>query len=374
VGVNCDKLKLAFKILEFWSVTLKAKKTIKAKIVHLTKVKQRLLEKEYKNLQRFLHGEKAEIYSANKQQAKRFYKEIKPYKEYPISIRKDLLKVERQNTKIAQYWVRIPVSGRRGGIWVAIKPHCPIEPDMEICESKLFKHNEEFFLHITVQKEVEPKTDCNGVLAVDLGIHNIAVTVNSKTRKTSFYGKKIRAVRGHYFHLRRKLPNRKAVRKVGSHERSIVNHELHKISKAIVQEANQTNSAIVLGKLKGLRKNGKGKGRRFRRKLNGFPYYKLASFIEYKARWQGIPVLEISEAYTSQTCSICGGKGLRRNGLFKCSCGAELNADYNGAKNIMKRALGLVSRVGAAVNLPRTIPTDSLSPMMRMEAPSVREG
>jgi uncharacterized iron-regulated protein len=63
--MNCDKLKLAFKILEFWSVTLKAKKTIKAKIVHLTKVKQRLLEKEYKNLQRFLHGEKAEIYSAN---------------------------------------------------------------------------------------------------------------------------------------------------------------------------------------------------------------------------------------------------------------------------------------------------------------------
>ncbi|MDI6847871.1 MAG: hypothetical protein QMD23_07095, partial [Candidatus Bathyarchaeia archaeon] len=88
---------------------MKAKKTIKAKIVYLTNVKQRLLEEEYGNLQRFLRGEKVELYSANKQQAKHFYKKIKPNKKYPLSIRKDLLKIERRNTKIAEYWTRIPV-------------------------------------------------------------------------------------------------------------------------------------------------------------------------------------------------------------------------------------------------------------------------
>lgn len=345
---------------------MNVKKTIKAKIVHLTKVKQRLLEEEYENLQRFLRGESAELYSANRQQAKRFYRKIKPYKEYPLSIRKDLLKVERRNTKIAEYWAKIPVKGRRGGVWVAIKPHCPITSDMEICESKLFKRNGDFYLHIIVQKEVEPKADCDGILAIDMGIHNVAVTVNSKTKEARFYGKKLRAIRGHYFHLRRKLPNRKAAKKIGSHEKRIVNHELHKISKVIVQEAVENNSIIVLGKIKGIRKN--HKGRRFNRKLNSFPYYKLASFIKYKASWQGIPILNVSEAYTSQTCSICGERGFRRNGLFKCSCGAELNADYNGAKNIMKRAFGLVSKVGATANLPRTPPTDSLNPMMRGEA------
>jgi len=81
---------------------LKVKKTIKAKIVHLTKIKRRVLEEEYHNLQRFLRGEGAELYSANKQQALRFYKKIKQNKEYPLSIRKDLLKVEKQNTKIAE--------------------------------------------------------------------------------------------------------------------------------------------------------------------------------------------------------------------------------------------------------------------------------
>ncbi len=352
-------------------MTLKVKKTIQAKIVYLTKLKQRLLKEEYESLQRYLHGECVEFYSANKQQAERFYKKVKPKKEYPLSIRKDLLKIEKRDTKIAEYWARIPVKGRRGGVWIAIKPHCPIELDMEICESKLLKRNGDFFLYIVVEKDIEPKTDCNSILAVDLGIHNIAVTVNPETKETHFYGKRLRALRGHYFHLRRKLPNRKAIKKVGNHEKRIVNHELHKISKAIVEEAKRTNSAIVLGKLNGVRKNGNGKGRRFNRKLNSFPYHKLSSYIKYKAEWLGIPVMMVSEAYTSQTCSICGGRGVRSNGLFKCSCGAKLNADYNGAKNILKRALGLVSKVGASVNQLRTNPTDSLNPMMRLEAPAI---
>ena len=80
------------------------KLTIKAKIVYLTKVKRRLLEQEYENLQRFLRGEKdVPLYSAYKQQALRFYKRIKPDREYPLSIRKDLLKIERRDTKIAEY-------------------------------------------------------------------------------------------------------------------------------------------------------------------------------------------------------------------------------------------------------------------------------
>jgi len=77
----------------------------------------------------------------------------------------------------------------------------------------------------------------------------------------------------------------------------------------------------------------------------------------------------VIEAYTSQAGSIGGGRGVRCRGLFKCSCGARLNADYNGTRNIMKRCLGLASKLGATVNLPGTIPRDSLSPLMRMEAP-----
>jgi len=74
----------------------------------------------------------------------------------------------------------------------------------------------------------------------------------------------------------------KAIKKIGHKERRIINDILHKISKAIVKEALEKDSVIVLGNLKGKRRN--GKGRVFNRKLNnGFPYHKLSQFIEYKA-------------------------------------------------------------------------------------------
>ena len=119
----------------------------------------------------------------------------------------------------------------------------------------------------------------------------------------------------------------------------MVNDILHKISRAIVNEASENDSMIVLGNLKGIRRN--DKGRRFNRKLNnGFPYHKLSRFIEYKARWLGIKIIRISERNTSKTCHKCGHKGIQVGSLFKYpNYGYTCNADYNGAMNILKRAM-----------------------------------
>jgi len=316
-----------------------AKKTVKAKILELRKGKRELLSREYENWQCYLQGNKsAPLYSATRQQADRLLRRIgkpKEGKEYPLILRRDVYRAE---TKLTKYWLKIPIYGIRGGINVPIKPHTPITPNMQTREAKILRRKGEWLVYITVEAEI-PKKNPTSMLVIDLGIHNIATTVNSADEKPKFYGKVLRAVRGHYFHLRRMLPNRKALKKVGSHEKRIVNHELHKISKAIVQEAIENNSIIVVGKLKGIRRN--GEGRKFNRKLNSFPYRKLLSFIEYKASWQGISVLQINEAYTSQMCSRCRCIGLRVAGLFKCPyCGLNINADWNGARNILNRALG----------------------------------
>ena len=53
----------------------------------------------------------------------------------------------------------------------------------------------------------------------------------------------MREVRGKYFWLRRKLGREKKLRvikKIGHKERRLVNEELHKISKEIVDEAEST--------------------------------------------------------------------------------------------------------------------------------------
>ncbi len=339
---------------------MRVQKTVKAKVVGLTNVKRQILDYEYDGLQRFLQGDPSvELYSANKQQAQRFYHRVKLKHEYPLSIRKDLIRVERRNTKIARYWVRIPVRLRRGGVWVAVKPHCEITADFEICGSKLLRRNGEYFLHLTVKREVELKTSYSSVLAIDLGIRHAACSVDTRSGETHFYGRELRRVRGHYFHLRRKLGRKKllkVVKRIGAKESRTTNDQLHKIAKVIVDEAERLNALIAIGNTKDIRRN--GRGRRFNRKLNSWPFWKLRQCIEYKANWRGIVVVEVSEAYTSQLCWRCGTIGIRsggRHGLFECPrCGLKENADRNGAFNIGRRALGQVSKVGAVVSQPVT--------------------
>ena len=166
-------------------------------------------------------------------------------------------------------------------------------------------------------------------------------------------------MRGHYFHLRRRLGEKKllkVIERIGDKESRITNDQMHKVAKAIVDEAERLDAIIAIGNPKGIRRN--GKGRRFNRKLNSWPFWKLRQYIEYKANWRGIQVVEVSEAYTSQLCWRCGALGVRsgkHHGLFECPrCGSKENADRNAAFNIGRRALGQVSKAGAVVSQPVT--------------------
>ena len=335
-------------------------KTIKCGIIKPTKKKLSLLNQEYENLQRFLNGDcSVKLYSANKQQAKRYYKKIKPNKEYPLSIRKDLIRIERKETKLVKYWVRIPVAGRRGGIWLPVKPHCNFPDNYEICESKVLKRKGKFFVFITIKKEVKIKTSYSSILAIDIGERVTATAVLSEDKRPRFYGKEVRGIRRHFAWLRKRLGEKKLLKKIkqiGHKEKRIVGDLLHKISHELVRLAYQHNALILLGDLKGIRSSAKGKGKRLNRIVSNMPYYKLTKYIEYKANWLGINVIKINEKGTSKTCPKCGSKGKRPyQGLFKCvNCGYQANADFVGAQNILKRFVEYISTNGAAVNQPLT--------------------
>jgi putative transposase len=132
----------------------------------------------------------------------------------------------------------------------------------------------------------------------------------------------------------------------------------------------ETSSLIVLGKLKGLRnqEKKKGRGRKFNRKLSGFPYFKFPEYLTYKAALAGIKVIKIFENWTSQICRKCNQRGTRsKQGLFTCKTCGEENADRNAAFNIAYRALGYISKVGVTVNIPITLASTDRSTMMTRE-------
>jgi putative transposase len=324
-----------------------AKKTVKCKILELNAEKYRLLESEYANYQRYIRGdETASLYSATKQQADRFLRRLKKQNggiisnDQPLILRSDVYKAE---TKLTPYWIRIPVSCKRGKLNFPIGISSLIPNGAILDEAKLLKVNGEFYVYLTIEKDIRIQRQPVGILSIDAGIHNLATTVNSLERRPRFYGKELRKLRAHFYHLRKTLQMNgayEALKRIGDKESRITNDLLHKVSTAIVEEADKFNLAIVIGDLKGIRLV-RRYSRGFMRKLNSFPFYKLFQMIRYKAQWRDIKVIDVSEAYTSQTCHHCHSKGLRVGGKFKCFvCGHEYNADYNGSYSIMNRGIG----------------------------------
>lgn len=360
-------------------------KAIRCGIVHLTKIKREILNQEYDNLQHFLQtGNDLGVYSANKQQAKRFYKTIKPNKEYPVSIRKDLIRIEQRATKFAKYWGRIPVKGMRGGVWVDIKPHCEFPAEYEVCESKLLRKNGHFILHLTVQKNAQPNLALYlnpsklAVIACDIGEANPITSVawwNGAVQEVAFHATEVRATRAHYSHIRKQIGRKKVkhalriVKKIGNKEKRKVQDLLHKATRQVINKATELRQngfepVIVVGDLKNHRtprRKGTPRYRKNNRKLHSMPSYQVKTQLEYKALWENIPVLYVNEAYTSQICHSCGNKGLRTKRQFKCSCGLDYNADLNGTRNILTRSLGYILRDRAAVSPPRSPTANRIS-------------
>jgi putative transposase len=126
-----------------------------------------------------------------------------------------------------------------------------------------------------------------------------------------------------------------------------------------VDDAVARNAVIAVGDLGGIRE-GNDKGRQFNDKLHKMPFAKLLSYIEYKAHREGVEVVLVDEAYTSQRCNRCAERGVRNTqGQFRCPhCGLDDNADKNGATNIGKRVLGKFSKplsdTGAVLTRPET--------------------
>ena len=105
----------------------------------------------------------------------------------------------------------------------------------------------------------------------------------------------------------------------------------HKVSRSVVDFANQHRSTIVLEDLGKIAK--KGKAKRYVQKSQ-WSFYQLETFIKYKAALLGIPIYFVNPAYTSQICSRCGSINKPNGKNYRCSCSHFDHRDSNAAFNI----------------------------------------
>ena len=77
----------------------------------------------------------------------------------------------------------------------------------------------------------------------------VALVDDKPTKGTFFKGSKIKEVRHRHFNIRRKLQEKRRLdvfKRLRGKERRIVNHELHVISKEIVEYAKQFPSPVLV--------------------------------------------------------------------------------------------------------------------------------
>ncbi len=225
----------------------------------------------------------------------------------------------------------------------------------QVCQHK----DGDWYVHIQLKSETPKPIKTGKVIGVDFGRRDIAVTSTNK----SWSGKEIQDKRDKYARVRASLQKkatqgtrstrrrcRQILQRLSGRERRYQQWLNHNISKAIISEAKQTQSFIAIEDLTGIRErtNQKPRNKTERRRSNSWAFYQLRTFLEYKGIKEGVEVIAVNPAYTSQSCHCCLHIGRRNNKSFKCSnnaCGWIGDADLNGSL--------MIALVGQSVRLPR---------------------
>jgi putative transposase len=211
-------------------------------------------------------------------------------------------------------------------------------------ECDLLRRDGTWYLLVTVEVPEPEQYEPDGFVGVDLGIENIATTSGGYRAA----GRGLNRHRARQAALRRELQSKrtKAAKRVLKRqrrkERRRVSDVNHCVSKRIVAEAERTGYGIALEDLTGIRTRVRHRKPQ-RAAFHSWAFAQLASFICYKARRAGVPVVFVDPAYTSQTCADCGHVSrLNRvnQALFICQgCGVVAHADRNASRNIAHRAV-----------------------------------
>ncbi|MGA2198853.1 MAG: transposase, partial [Nitrososphaerales archaeon] len=162
---------------------------------------------------------------------------------------------------------------------------------------------------IAFSKEVESFQPC-GLIGVDLNERSAVcsdgarIDLSEVARLHTLYG-----VRRSRFYAKHPHDRRLKRKFAGSRrEKKRVKQFLQREAKKVVERAKLAGKGIVVERLKGIRfkhLRGNGEGARRRRRIALWPFRQFQGYVEYKARWNGVPVEYVSAACTSQTCFHC---------------------------------------------------------------------
>ncbi len=204
---------------------------------------------------------------------------------------------------------------------------------------------------ITVSKEVVMKK-FTGTAGLDRNLSNLTYgnrqrTVRYDLSKTVDIAQTTRSILSS-FHRNDARIRQHIAQKYGKRRNQRTIRLLHQATKRIVEDANRNREAIVMEKLEGMRRlyrKGNGQGKNYRARMNSWSFREAQRQIEYKAHWQGVPVVKVDPRGTSSHCGICGEilqlpqlSDLEHGRQLWCyNCQRWIDRDVNAAVNLSLR-------------------------------------
>ncbi|WP_273836868.1 transposase [Halococcus sp. PRR34] len=203
------------------------------------------------------------------------------------------------------------------------------------------KTTDEFYAHITTRRydnaneRGSTDTEHRSVLGIDLGVNLLAVASTGTFWQGDDYDHWVREFEKRRTKMQQQATQagHHAMKRLGRRERAWRKQYLHTLANEIVTEAVENNcSTVVFEELDGIRERLPQADWH-----HIWAFRRLYEYVAYKAPERGVLVETVDPDHTSQRCSKCGftHENNRDGGSFAClSCGYELHADYNAAKNI----------------------------------------
>ena len=207
-------------------------------------------------------------------------------------------------------------------------------------------------------KTAEVKLDKGKYAAIDLGIDNLATMVTEEGCEI-WNGKYLKSYNRHFNKTLAKLSSIKGLQGIKGTTKRIhrlyirrdryMDDAFHKVSREIVDTiVRKEIGTLVVGYNAGWKQRA-DMGKVNNQKFVQVPFARLISYLQYKCAMVGIEFVTHEESYTSKCDALAMenighhdeylGRRVKR-GLFRSSTGKLINADQNGALNILRKVAG----------------------------------
>ncbi|WP_240432180.1 RNA-guided endonuclease InsQ/TnpB family protein [[Bacillus] caldolyticus] len=218
-----------------------------------------------------------------------------------------------------------------------------------------------YVIEVVYKKEIPDMThESNRVVGIDLGLDNFATMVNNiGETPIVINGKGIKSINQYYnkqkayFQSILKKQNgldwSKRLEKITLKRNNKIKDFMHKASRYVVNWCMERHiDTVIIGKNDNWKQE-VNLGKRLNQSFVQIPYNMFIQQLQYKCEEVGIKVVLTDESYTSGTSFLDGEAPTKENydksrrikrGLFKSNKGILINADVNGAYQIIKKTRG----------------------------------